>query len=202
MRKTTKWIAGMMGAALVLAAIAFLIAPAKADTAAAEATYKAKCAMCHGPDGKGETATGKTMKVKDFSSEEVQKMSDADLSAAISEDALRAGRKLRIEEASMAKKGGLLNVLLFSGAVIVALFLVIAPAKSQGAGEPVYKAKCASCHGADGVGATPAGKATKARDFCSDEVKKETDEEWTTIIVKGKNKMPAPASYFLQRPRM
>ena len=91
----------------------------------------------------------------------------------------------------MAKKDGLLKVLLFSGAVIVALFLLITPAKSQGAGEQVYKAKCASCHGADGVGATPAGKATKARDFCSDEVKKETDEEWTTIIVKGKNKMPA-----------
>ena len=84
MRKTTNWIAGTAIAALALAAIAFLNAPAKADAAAAEATYKAKCAMCHGPDGKGETATGKTMKVKDFSSEEVQKMSDADLSAAIS----------------------------------------------------------------------------------------------------------------------
>jgi cytochrome c6 len=48
-----------------------------------EATYKSKCQMCHGPDGKGETPTGKAMKVKDFSSEEIQKMSDADLSAAI-----------------------------------------------------------------------------------------------------------------------
>jgi cytochrome c6 len=70
-------------AAVALAAIAFLSAPARADNAA-EATYKAKCAMCHGPDGKGETATGKTMKVKDFFSEEVQKMSDADLTEAIS----------------------------------------------------------------------------------------------------------------------
>jgi cytochrome c6 len=84
MRKTTSWIAGIAVAAVVLAAIAFASAPAKADTAAAEATFKAKCAMCHGPDGKGETATGKTMKVKDFSSEEVQKMSDADLTDAIS----------------------------------------------------------------------------------------------------------------------
>ena len=84
MRKTTSWMAGMAALAVVLAAIAFLSAPAKADTAAAEATYKAKCAMCHGPDGKGETATGKMMKVKDFSSEEVQKMSEADLTAAIS----------------------------------------------------------------------------------------------------------------------
>jgi cytochrome c6 len=83
MRKTTIWIARMTVAAAVLAAIAFLSAPAKADNAA-ETTYKAKCAMCHGPDGKGETATGKAMKVKDFASEEVQKMSDADLSDTIS----------------------------------------------------------------------------------------------------------------------
>jgi len=83
MRKTTSWIEGMTMAAAALAVIALLSAPAKADNAAAEATYKAKCAMCHGPDGKGETATGKAMKVKDFSSEEVQKMSDEDLSGAI-----------------------------------------------------------------------------------------------------------------------
>ncbi len=84
MRKTTSWIARIAVAAVVLAAIALASTPARADTAAAEATFKAKCAMCHGPDGKGETATGKTMKVKDLSSEEVQKMSEADLSAAIS----------------------------------------------------------------------------------------------------------------------
>jgi mono/diheme cytochrome c family protein len=67
----------------VLAGISFLVAPAKADNTAG-ATYKAKCAMCHGPDGKGETSTGKTTKARDFASEEVQKMSDEDLSGAIS----------------------------------------------------------------------------------------------------------------------
>ena len=82
MRKTTSWIAGMAVIAVVLTTIVFLSAAASADTAA-EATYKARCAMCHGPDGKGETATGKMMKVKDFASEEVQKMSDADLTTAI-----------------------------------------------------------------------------------------------------------------------
>jgi cytochrome c6 len=84
MRKTTSWIAGITVIAVVLATLVFLSAPAKADGAAAEATYKAKCTMCHGPDGKGETATGKMMKAKDFSLEEVQKMSDADLSSVIS----------------------------------------------------------------------------------------------------------------------
>jgi mono/diheme cytochrome c family protein len=83
MRKTTSWIEGITIAAAALAAIALISAPAKADAAAAEATYKAKCAMCHGPDGKGETATGKAMKAGDFASADIQKMSDADLSTAI-----------------------------------------------------------------------------------------------------------------------
>jgi mono/diheme cytochrome c family protein len=83
MRKTMGWIETMTFGAVLLAAIGFLSAPARADNTA-EATYKAKCAACHGPDGKGETTTGKAMKVKDFASEDVQKMSDADLSDAIS----------------------------------------------------------------------------------------------------------------------
>ena len=45
--------------------------------------YKSKCAGCHGPDGKGETAVGKTMKVKDLGSADVQKQSDADLTTII-----------------------------------------------------------------------------------------------------------------------
>jgi mono/diheme cytochrome c family protein len=35
--------------------------------------------MCHGADGAGQTPTGKTMKLKDLGSDEVQKMSDADM---------------------------------------------------------------------------------------------------------------------------
>jgi len=42
-------------------------------------TFKAKCAMCHGADGKGETAMGKTLKLRDMGSAEVQAQSDADL---------------------------------------------------------------------------------------------------------------------------
>jgi mono/diheme cytochrome c family protein len=83
MRKTTSWIGTIAIGAMVLAANGFLSAPARADNTA-EATYKAKCAACHGPDGKGETTTGKAMKVKDFASEEVRKMSDADLTDDIS----------------------------------------------------------------------------------------------------------------------
>lgn len=70
-------------AVAVLTGICFLSSQAKADNTA-EATYKAKCAMCHGSDGKGETATGKTMKARDFASPDVQKMSDEDLAEIIS----------------------------------------------------------------------------------------------------------------------
>jgi cytochrome c6 len=83
MRKTISWIGTMTFGAVVLTAIGFLNALAKADNTA-ETTYKTKCAACHGPDGKGETPAGKAMKVKDFASEDVQKMSDADLSDSIS----------------------------------------------------------------------------------------------------------------------
>ena len=44
----------------------------------AEALYKSKCQVCHGPDGKG-SAAGQKIGVKDFHSPEVQKQSDAEL---------------------------------------------------------------------------------------------------------------------------
>ena len=67
-------------ASLVVLMVAFALSTCFADAAA---DYKAKCATCHGPDGKGDTAMGKTMKVKDLGSAEVQKQSDADLTTII-----------------------------------------------------------------------------------------------------------------------
>ena len=61
----------------VLASTLFLPSSARAQTAAA--TYKAKCAGCHGADGKGTTAPGKALRAHDFGSAEVTKESDADL---------------------------------------------------------------------------------------------------------------------------
>jgi len=83
------------------------------------------------------------------------------------------------------------SALVFAVALVAASWTFARPAHGQAPGEGVYKAKCAGCHGADGAGTTAAGKATKARDFCSDEVKKESDDDWISIIVKGKNKMPS-----------
>jgi len=44
-----------------------------------EATYKAKCQMCHGATGSGDTPTGRAMKVTPFQDPEVARMSDAAL---------------------------------------------------------------------------------------------------------------------------
>jgi cytochrome c6 len=55
----------------------------------------------------------------------------------------------------------------------------------------LYKTKCAMCHGADGKGDSPMGKKLNVRDLGSPEVQKQTDAELTTIVTKGKNKMPA-----------
>jgi len=70
----------MMG--MAVAAVVMLCSAAYADDAAT--IYKTKCAMCHGPDGKGDTPAGKAMHVNDLSSADVQKLSDSDLGAVIS----------------------------------------------------------------------------------------------------------------------
>ncbi|HEV2720492.1 MAG TPA: cytochrome c [Thermoanaerobaculia bacterium] len=67
---------------LLLAIIAMMLAPLAAFAADGAAIYKAKCASCHGPDGKGETAIGKSMKVGSLVG---VKTSDADLTKVISD---------------------------------------------------------------------------------------------------------------------
>ena len=79
MQITMKQLGTMTLAGALLAGAGLMSSVAKADVAAAEATYKTKCAACHGADGKGKEA----MKTKDLASADVQKMSDADLSAVI-----------------------------------------------------------------------------------------------------------------------
>jgi mono/diheme cytochrome c family protein len=54
------------------------------DSAASTATFRTKCAMCHGPDGSG-SAVGKSMNVPDLRSPAVQKLPDAQLAQVISD---------------------------------------------------------------------------------------------------------------------
>ena len=54
-----------------------------------------------------------------------------------------------------------------------------------------FKAKCASCHGADGSGNTPVGKKLAVRDLRSADVQKQSDAQLAGVTSKGKRKMPA-----------
>jgi mono/diheme cytochrome c family protein len=67
--------------ALVMSA---LILPARADDAAGAATFKAKCAMCHGADAAGKTPMGVKFNIPNLAAPEIQKKSDAELVEAIS----------------------------------------------------------------------------------------------------------------------
>jgi cytochrome c6 len=55
----------------------------------------------------------------------------------------------------------------------------------------LFKSKCVMCHGEDGSGNTPSGKALKAKDLRSEETQKKSDAEIAEVITKGRNKMPA-----------
>ena len=60
-------------------------------------------------------------------------------------------------------------------------------------GADVYrtKGKCTACHGEDGSGQTPAGKAMKAADLRNEAIQKKSDAELTASIANGRGKMPA-----------
>ena len=68
-------VAGFCFAVLCLSTVAW--GQAAADAGAA--TFKGKCAMCHGPDGSGKTTMGEKFKIRDLRSPDVQSQDDAAL---------------------------------------------------------------------------------------------------------------------------
>jgi mono/diheme cytochrome c family protein len=84
-------------------------------------------------------------------------------------------------------------------ATILVLGLVLAGSLTSAAvedqspapGQAVFKSSCSLCHGADGAGHTPTGKALQIPDLRSAEARKLTDEQMIDVISKGKNqRMP------------
>jgi mono/diheme cytochrome c family protein len=85
--------------ATVIAALMPLAARAEVDKKT-ERTWKAKCASCHGVDGKGQTDQGTKMGIPDYTTAAWQKdTSDADIKKAITEGVNRdkAGKKQEME---------------------------------------------------------------------------------------------------------
>jgi cytochrome c6 len=67
-----------IGTHFVLAGI-FSLAGVLSFAQSGDATYKAKCQMCHGASGLADTGAGKAMKVKPVTDPDVKKMSEADM---------------------------------------------------------------------------------------------------------------------------
>ena len=86
-------------------------------------------------------------------------------------------------------KIGVRLTLLTTAAVAIFTLGCTAMAAQDAAG--LYKGKCSACHGADGKGDTAMGKKMGLRDFASPEVQKMSDDQLSTIIADGKDKMPS-----------
>lgn len=71
-------------AVLTLSITSIVRANPSPDSAAGNATFRTKCAMCHGQDGRG-SEVGKSMNVPDLRSPAVQKLPDAQLAQIISD---------------------------------------------------------------------------------------------------------------------
>jgi cytochrome c6 len=69
---------------LTLFVVSIVRADPGPDSASGSATFRTKCAMCHGQDGRG-SEVGKSMNVPDLRSPVVQKLHDAQLAQIISE---------------------------------------------------------------------------------------------------------------------
>ena len=85
----------------------------------------------------------------------------------------------------------MLNQTFRAVAVILTLSIAGVVAPAQAAGKDTYTAKCQMCHGADGLGATPAGKAMKAIPFNDPQILSQSEADLMAATKNGKGKMPA-----------
>jgi cytochrome c6 len=72
----------LLFAGLTLFVVSIVEASPGPDSAAGSATFRTKCAMCHGQDG-GGSEVGKSMNVPDLRSPVVQKLPDVQLAQVI-----------------------------------------------------------------------------------------------------------------------
>ena len=80
--------------------------------------------------------------------------------------------------------------LILGGGVLATAAMFSEPARSDDTAAAAYKQKCVTCHGADGKGETPAGKAMKVKSFADPDVVKMSDDQLAGIIENGQGKMP------------
>jgi cytochrome c551 len=90
--------------ALVFAVLCLMVVQPMSAQSGAD-LFKSKCAMCHGPDGKGQTPMGKNMKLRDLGSAPVQAQTDAQLKDII----LKGKDKMPPQKVTDAQAGDLVK---------------------------------------------------------------------------------------------
>ncbi len=78
-------------------------------------------------------------------------------------------------------------------AVLMLAASLAGTAFAQAPGADTYKAKCAMCHGQDGLAASPMAKNLKVLSFKDVAMLKASDAQFFASTKNGKNKMPAYA---------
>jgi ubiquinol-cytochrome c reductase cytochrome c subunit len=152
------------------------------------------CAKCHGANGSGDTPIGKAIRAKDLRAAEAQKMSDAQI---FNQIAVGSGN---MPSLSNAIEEGKADELRAQANDLVAYIRELGSAtRSSGAdetgnaerGRKLFLQNCAKCHGANGSGDTPIGKAVKAKDLRAAEAQKMSDAQIFNQIAMGSGNMPS-----------
>ncbi len=83
------------------------------------------------------------------------------------------------------------KIIRFHVAFAAMILMAGAVSFAQSSGEAVYKAKCQSCHGAEGVPNPGIAKAMGVKPVSDPSVKSLSEAEMITDTTNGKGKMPA-----------
>lgn len=79
----------------------------------------------------------------------------------------------------------------FCSSLAAVILLAGAVSFAQSSGEATYKAKCQSCHGAEGTPNPGIAKAMGVKPVSDPSVKSMSESQMITVTTDGKGKMPA-----------
>jgi mono/diheme cytochrome c family protein len=101
-----------------------------------------------------------------------------------------------VRSTKLLQRSNTLKLILRSAAIVCAAAAMVAPAFSQTTGSQTtgadtFKARCITCHGADGQSNTPVGTALKAVSLKDPVVVSASDADLITVVKNGKKSMPA-----------
>jgi mono/diheme cytochrome c family protein len=83
----------------------------------------------------------------------------------------------------------MMTLRLSAAAVILLAASIAVPAFAQAPGADTYKAKCAMCHGADGLATSPMAKNMKILSFKAPAMMKASDAQFIASTKNGKGTM-------------